>query len=76
MKTHTKLIFALVTALALSACNNDSNDNAPASDGFTAQVRALLGEMSEMLEPAQALFDRLVATEPETTEPEAVPEAL
>lgn len=71
MKTHTKLAVAMIATLALSACFDDDNNNA-SNDGFVAEVRALLSEMSEMLEPAQALFDRLVATTPETSEPEAL----
>lgn len=71
MKTHTKLTLAVVAALALSACN-DGNDGGNGGDGFVAEVRTLINNMSEMLEPAQALFDRLVASEPETGEPEAL----
>ena len=46
------------------------NNKAVANDGFVAEVRALLNDMSEAMEPMQALFDRLIATTPETTEPE------
>jgi ABC-type uncharacterized transport system auxiliary subunit len=71
MKTHTKLALAAAAALTLAACVGSSNNN-NANDAFVTQVRALLDEMSEMLEPAQALFDRLVASEPETGEPETL----
>ncbi|MEO6699557.1 MAG: hypothetical protein ABIR53_07480 [Paraperlucidibaca sp.] len=72
MTTHTKLALAAAAALTLAACGGSSNNNSNVNDGFVLQVRALLGEMSEILEPAQALFDRLVATTPETGEPQAL----
>ena len=72
MKTHTKLALATAAALTVAACGGGGGDNRLSNDGFVSQVRAVLNEMSEMLEPSQAMFDRLVATTPETGEPEAL----
>ena len=69
MNKLTPLALVTVAAFALAACDGDNN-KAAANDGFVAEVRALLNDMSEAMEPMQALFDRLIATTPETTEPE------
>lgn len=68
MNKLTPLALVTAAALALAACGGDSNNRNP-EDGFVAQVRALLNNMSETIEASQETFDRLIASTPETTEP-------
>lgn len=68
MNRLTPLALVTAAALALAACGG-GNNNGNREDSFTAQVRALIDNMSETIEASQATFDRLIATTPETTEP-------